>query len=217
MTTIAILGGTGQQGGGLARRFARAGAHVIVGSRDPDRARAAVTDWGASSQPIDVASYAAAVGQSDVVVIAVPFSSVDALLDEVGADFKERAVAVDLTVPVTFAGGKMAMLEVAEGSASEHIRARLPERVALAAAFKSIPAHLLADGDAALDCDEFVCGDSDEARARAVALVNMLPGLRPVDVGPLSRARSIEHLTALAIAINRRHKIHDARFRIVGL
>jgi NADPH-dependent F420 reductase len=151
------------------------------------------------------------------VVIAVPFSSVDALLDEVADLFKDGAVAIDLTVPVTFAGGKMAMIDVAEGSASEHIRARLPARVALAAAFKTIPAHLLADGDAALDCDEFVCGDTDEARAGAVALVNMLPGVRPVDVGPLSRARSIEHLTALAIAINRRHKIHDARFRIVGL
>jgi NADPH-dependent F420 reductase len=217
MTTIAILGGTGQQGGGLARRFARAGARVIVGSRNPERARAAIAEWGAASQPIEAASYAGAVELSDVVVIAVPFSAVDALLEEVNAAFTDRAVAIDLTVPVTFAGGKMAMLEVAEGSASEHIRARLPERIALAAAFKTIPAHLLADADAALDCDEFVCGDSEEARTRAVALVNMLPGLRPVEVGPLSRARSIEHLTALAVAINRRHKIHDARFRIVGL
>jgi predicted dinucleotide-binding enzyme len=62
-----------------------------------------------------------------------------------------------------------------------------------------------------------VCGDSDEARSRASALVRTLPGLRAVDVGPLSRARSIEHVTALAIAINRRHKIHSARFRVVGL
>ena len=216
MTTIAILGGTGQQGGGLARRFGRA-RRVIVGSRDPDRARAAIAGWGVTSQPIDAATNLAAVEQSDVVIIAVPFSSVDALLDEVGSGFRNGAIAIDLTVPVSFVAGKMAMLAVAEGSASEHIRARLPARVALAAAFKTIPAHLLADGDAALDCDEFVCGDSDEARAQAVALVRMLPGLRPVDIGPLSRARSIEHLTALAIAINRRHKIHDARFRIVGL
>jgi 8-hydroxy-5-deazaflavin:NADPH oxidoreductase len=217
MNTIAVLGGTGQQGSGLARRFARAGADVIVGSRDPERARAAVAGWDAASQPIGTATNAAAVAQSELIVIAVPFSSVDGLLDEVAASFTDGAVAIDLTVPVTFAGGKMAMLEVAEGSASEHIRGRLPERVALAAAFKTIPAHLLDALDQPLDCDEFVCGDSDEARARAVDLVKMLPGLRPVDVGPLSRARSIEHLTALAIAINRRHKTHDARFRIVGL
>jgi len=217
MTSIAILGGTGHQGRGLAQRFARAGARVIVGSRDPDRARATVAGWEASGQPIEVAGHAEAVRQGDVSILAVPFTSIDALLDEVRAGLAAGAVVIDVTVPVTFTGGKMAMLEVEEGSASEHIRARLPAGVQLAAAFKTIPAQLLGEGNAPLDCDEFVCGDSDEARARAIALVELLPGLRPVDVGPLSRARSIEHLTALAIAINRRHKIHDARYRIVGL
>ena len=166
---------------------------------------------------IAAAGNAAAVVAADLVILAVPFASVDALLDDLRLQFKIGAVVVDVTVPVTFAGGKMAMLDVAEGSASEHIRARLPEHVGLAAAFKTVPAHLLGDVAEPLDCDEFVCGDSEEARARAAALVELLPGLRTVDVGPLSRARSIEHLTALAIAINRRHKIHDARFRIVGL
>jgi 8-hydroxy-5-deazaflavin:NADPH oxidoreductase len=147
----------------------------------------------------------------------VPFGAVDALLAELRPRVQGGTVVIDVTVPVTFVAGKMAMIDVAEGSASEHIRAGLPAAVSLAAAFKTVPAHLLAAGDEVLDCDEFVCGDSDEARSRAVELVTLLPGLRPVDVGPLSRARSIEHLTALAIAINRRHKIHDARFRIVGL
>jgi 8-hydroxy-5-deazaflavin:NADPH oxidoreductase len=217
MTSIAILGGTGQQGRGLAQRFAHAGARVIVGSRDPERARDAVTGWGAAGHAIEVADNAAAVEQGDVTVLAVPFSFVDALLEELRSRFKGGTVVIDVTVPVTFAGGTMAMLEVAEGSASEHIRARLPAGVSLAAAFKTIPAHLLGAGNEPLDCDEFVCGDSDDARARAITMVELLPGLRPVDVGPLSRARSIEHLTALAIAINRRHKIHDARFRVVGL
>jgi len=126
-------------------------------------------------------------------------------------------LVIDATVPVTFEGGRMAMLEVAEGSASEHIRARLPQSVGLAGAFKTSPAHVLGDSRMPLDCDDFVCGDSEEARVRAIALVQLVEGLRAVDVGPLSRARSIEHVTALAIAINRRHKIHDARFRVVGL
>ncbi|MCU1385241.1 MAG: npdG [Acidobacteria bacterium] len=217
LTSVVILGGTGQQGRGLAQRFARVGLRVIVGSRDPDKARAVIAGWPGGGQPIDVASNTEAAAQSDLVVIAVPFASVDALLAEVAGRFTEGAVAIDLTVPVTFNAGKMAMLEVAEGSASEHIRARVPARVGLAAAFKTIPAHLLSELDTPLDCDEFVCGDTDEARARTVALVQLLPGLRAVDVGPLSRARSIEGMTALAIAINRRHKIHDARFRIVGL
>jgi hypothetical protein len=166
---------------------------------------------------IEATAYAAAVAQADVAVLAVPFGSIDALLDELRSSWTAGTVVVDVTVPVTFSSGKMTMLDVAEGSASEHIRARLPAEVGVAAAFKTLPAQLLGAGDAPLDCDEFVCGDTDEARSRAVELVKLLPGVRPVDVGPLSRARAIEHLTALAIAINRRHKIHDARFRIIGL
>src|SRR5258708_27342220 len=143
MTSIAILGGTGQQGRGLARRFAHAGARVIVGSRDPEGARASVAEWGAAEHRVEVADNAAAIGQAEVTVLAVPFSSVDTLLDELRSRFSAGTIVVDVTVPVTFAGGKMAMLDVAEGSASEHIRARLPAGVGLAAAFKTIPAHLL--------------------------------------------------------------------------
>ncbi|MGH9141526.1 MAG: NADPH-dependent F420 reductase [Vicinamibacterales bacterium] len=217
MNSIAVLGGTGQQGRGLAQRFAHAGARVVIGSRDPERARAVVAGWRAAVQPIEVAHNALAVEQCETCVLAVPFMSVDALLDELRPCFGSGRVVIDVTVPVTFDGGKMAMSEVAEGSASEHIRARLPLTVGLAAAFKTVPGRLLAEVGVPLDCDEFVCGDSDDVRSRARAVVELLPGLRAVDVGPLSRARSIEHLTALAIAINRRHRIHDARFRVVGL
>ena len=217
MNPIAILGGTGHQGSGLARRFAAAGAHVIVGSRDPERARTVVAAWNAPGPAVEVGSYAEAIDRGEDIVIAVPFTSVDPLLDEIGRHDVAGKVVVDVTVPITFAQGKMAMLEVAEGSASEHMRARLPDTVRLAAAFKTVPAHLLADPNISLDCDDFVCGDSDESRIRAVALTELLTGLRAVDVGPLARARSIEHLTALAIAINRRHKVPDARYRIVGL
>ena len=216
---MSILGGTGQQGRGLAQRLAHAGVQVIVGSRDPERARETVGAWTrtATATPIRVADNASAVAAADVTILAVPFATVDPLLQELHPHFRARALAIDLTVPVTFAAGKMAMLDVAEGSAAEHIRAQLPTAVRLACAFKTVPAHLLGAGLEPLDCDEFVCGDSDDARSEASALVALLPGLRAVDVGPLSRARSIEHLTALAIAINRRHKIHDARFRVVGL
>jgi NADPH-dependent F420 reductase len=201
----------------LAQRFAHAGMNVLVGSRDQDRARAVVAAWPRTGPPIEVADNASAVAGASLTILAVPFPSVDELLRELQPSFSDGALVIDVTVPVTFAGGKMAMLEVAEGSAAEHIRARLSPGVRLAAAFKTVPAHLLGATADSLDCDEFVCGDSDGARSEAAALVSLLPGLRPIDVGPLSRARSIEHLTALAIAINRRHKVHDARFRIVGL
>ena len=215
-STIAVLGGSGHQGRGLVRRFAQAGMPVVVGSRDPERARAVVSEWP-SSAAIEVDTNSAAVARADVVVLTVPFPSVAPLLDEVRSHFLAGALVIDVTVPVAFTGGKMSMLEVPELSAAEHVRARVPEHVAVAGAFKTLPAHVLDDIEQPLDCDEFVCGDSEDARARASMLVQVIAGLRAVDVGPLARARSIEHVTALAIAINRRHKIHSARFRVVGL
>jgi NADPH-dependent F420 reductase len=175
-----------------------------------------VQRW-AAARPIEVADYAGAVAAAQTTVLAVPFESVDTVLAAIGPHFAADAVLIDVTVPITFAGGKMALVDVPEGSAAEHVRATLPPHVALACAFKTIPARLLAALGAPLDCDEFICGDSEAARARAAMLVALLPGLRGVDVGPLGRARSIEHMTALAIAINRRYKVHDARFRVIGI
>jgi NADPH-dependent F420 reductase len=215
--TIALLGGTGQQGRGLAQRLALTGVPVVIGSRDPDRALGVVAGWGQAAQSIGVATNAAAVARAQIVVLTVPFLSVATLLDDVRPELADGTLVIDVTVPVTFTAGKMELGAVPEGSASEHIRARLPDNVALAGTFKTLPAHVLDDVRTPLDCDEFVCGDSEEARARASALVRLLPSLRPVDVGPLSRARHIEHATALAIAVNRRHKIHTARYRVIGL
>jgi NADPH-dependent F420 reductase len=217
---IAVLGGTGQQGRGLARRFSRAGARVVVGSRDPVRASRSVAGWASSplaGRRVEVAENGAAIAQADIAILAVPFASLAAILEEQRHRFKPGSLVIDVTVPVTFSDGKLALLDVPEGSAAEHVKQRLSPDVRLAASFKTIPAHLLDEVELPLDCDEFVCGDSDEARSRTSALVQMIAGLRPVDVGPLARARSLEHLTVLAIAINRRLKIHDARFRVVGL
>src|SRR5207245_2902937 len=97
----------------------------------------------------------------------------------------DRAQVIDVTVPVVFTGGKMTMLDVAEGSATEHIRARLPPAVRLAAAFKTVPAHLLGATADSLDCAEFVWGAPSGARTAAPALGNLLPGL-----GPPGRART---------------------------
>jgi hypothetical protein len=215
--TVAVIGGTGQQGRGIAQRLARAGTAVIVGSRDPARAAAAVAAWPAADAPIRSASYRDAIAAADVVVLTVPFDAIDNLLAEHRSDFNRDALVVDVTVPITFSGGTPSLVPVEGGSAAEYVRAHLPDQVRVAAAFKTVPAHLLDDLDRPLDCDEFVCGDSTEARDLARSIVQTMAGLRAVDVGPLSRARAIEHLTLLAIAINRRHKIHDARFRVVGL
>jgi NADPH-dependent F420 reductase len=215
-STVAVLGGTGQQGRGIAQRLARAGYPIVVGSRDATRAVAAIDRWRPADS-ITAGSYADAVAAASVVVIAVPFHTIDGLLAETAPHFAPGVLVVDVTVPLAFEGGAAMLTPVPEGSAAEHVKARLPASVRLAATFKTLPAHLLQSIDAALDCDEFVCGDSDAARTDAAALVSSMNGLRAVDVGPLSRARSIEHLTLLAIGINRRHKRHDTRFKIVGL
>ena len=134
---IAVLGGTGQQGRGLAQRFALAGLPVVVGSRDPVRARTVVAGWTTAGALIDVDTNPAAVARADVVVLTIPFPSVAPLLDEVRSRFVAGALVVDVTVPVTFAEGKMGMTDVPEGSAAAHVRARLPEHVGLAGTFKN--------------------------------------------------------------------------------
>ena len=214
---VAVLGGTGHQGRGLAQRLTLAGFHVIVGSREPDRAAATVAAWPAPTRPTTTAAYAAAIAAADVVVLAVPFGSVSTVLAEHQRQFKSETLVIDITVPVTITAGTLTLADVPEGSAAEHVRARLPASVRVAATFKTVPAELLGESTRPLDCDEFVCGDSAEARLHAAELVHGVAGLRPIDVGPLARARSIEHLTLLAIAINRRHKIPDARFKVIGL
>jgi NADPH-dependent F420 reductase len=215
--SVGVLGGTGQQGRGIAQRLARAGFAVTVGSRDPARAAAAIAEWPPDTRGVTSADYASVASAADTIVLAVPFDAVGPLLEEHAARVRPQSLVIDVTVPLNFAEGKVTLRDVAEGSAAEFIRARLPAHVRLAVAFKTLPAHLLNDVDRPLDCDEFVCADSPEARAAATGLVEAMPGLRAVDLGPLSRARSIEHLTLLAVAVNRRHKIRDARYRIVGI
>lgn len=217
-TTIGVIGGTGAEGRGLAARFAAAGLRVIVGSRHADRAAAAVNALRAEQAelPVEAATNERTIEASETVVLAVPFPCVSHILETHQGRFKSGALVIDVTVPVVFDDGRPRLLEVSEGSAAEHIRRRLPAGVSMAASLKTIPARVL-NGAAPLDCDEFVCGDSESARARTMALLGLIPGLRPLDAGPLDSARTIERMTVLAITLNRRYKSRDARFRVVGL
>lgn len=214
--TLAVLGGTGRQGRGIARRFAQAGFKVVVGSRDPEKAAAAVAKWPDARSAISTASYHDAIGGASVVFLAVPFDAVDVLLTDNLRAFKANCLVVDVTVPLLFTGGPLRLAAVSGGSAAEYIKARLRPDLRLAVAFKTLPARLLAS-DEPLDCDEFIAGDSPESRNEIAALMQHVKGLRAVDVGPLSNARSIEHLTLLALGINRRYDVHAARFQVVGL
>ena len=215
---IGVIGGTGQEGRGVALRLARAGASVIIGSRSIERARETIDDLRgrAGELSLDAGDNGAVVDNCDVIFLAVPFAHAAGIVEAYAERFRRASLLIDVTVPVTFADRAPRLTEVPEGSATEHIRRRLPERVQLAAALKTVPARLLA-GDQSLDCDDFICGDSAEARSRASEVLQLIPGLRPIDAGPLETARTIERMTVLAIAINQRYKVHDARFRVVGL
>jgi NADPH-dependent F420 reductase len=215
MEEVGILGGTGTEGRGIAARLAAAGYRVALGSRELARAEAAAAALGDRGPIVGVANDVAA--GLPIVVLAVPFEHAARTLERYAARFRPGALLVDVTVPVRFVAGRPRLVEVPEGSAAEHVRRHAPPAVAVAAALKVIPARLLVETDAPLDCDDLVCADSDEARARAMRLVGAIAGLRPLDAGSLETCRTIERMTVLAIQLNQRYRVAHVRYRIVGL
>jgi NADPH-dependent F420 reductase len=215
---VAIVGGTGAQGRGLAARLARAGVAVLIGSRDAAHARDVVRalEIRQEAPAIEPATNDDAIARADTVVLTVPFAHAAATLEANRERFRSGSFLIDVTVPVTFEKGVARLMDLPEGSASEHLRRRLPDHVGMAAAFKTLPAHVLAALDQPLDCDEFICGDSPAARSRALELAALIPGLRPLDAGELEAARVIERMTVLAITLNKRYRSRSARFRVVG-
>jgi len=169
------------------------------------------------NNPIRYAENRDAVAGSEFVMLTVPFTHAASVLEEHLGDFRSDAILIDITVPVSFEKGRVRYVELPEGSASEHLQARLPETIPLVAAFKTEPAHLLVDPEEKLDCDVLVAGDSKEARQRVMEAIPSIEGLRAVDAGAIYSARTIERMTVLAIGINRRYKIKSACYRIVGL
>jgi NADPH-dependent F420 reductase len=211
-----IIGGTGHEGRGLAVRLASAGVPVLVGSRQIERAQETVGALG-GSLPLEAATNDRIAGECEVVFLAVPFAGVADLLDAYRTRLRPGALVIDLTVPLTFDRGVPAIADVAEGSATELVRAHLRADVRLAAAFKTIPASALSKLETPLDCDEFVCADTPEVCAETIDLLARIPSLRLLDAGGLQAARLIERMTALAIVLNKRYKVRGARFRVVGL
>ncbi|MEW6212355.1 MAG: NADPH-dependent F420 reductase [Acidobacteriota bacterium] len=215
---VGLIGGTGEEGRGLALRWAMAGAQVTIGSRTIDRARQAADELNQhlSHSFIRAAENREAIASSEFVLLTVPFAHARATLESHRDDFREGSILIDITVPVSFEKGAR-YVELEEGSASEHLAKRLPESVPLIAAFKTEPAHLLVDPRAALDCDTLVAGDAKEAKARVIEAIRFIDGLRPVDAGGLKSAQTIERMTVLLIGINRRYKVKNGRFRLLGL
>jgi 8-hydroxy-5-deazaflavin:NADPH oxidoreductase len=217
--SVGLIGGTGDEGRGLALRWAIAGARVTIGSRTLERAKASADELNAvlGEARIGHALNAAAISNSEFILLTVPFQHAAATLENHRDDFREGSILIDITVPVSFEQGRVRYLELPEGSASEHLKTRLPDTVPLIAAFKTEPAHLLAETHEPLDCDCFVAGDHKEAKSRVIEAVGFIDGLRAVDAGTLYSARALERMTVLAIGINRRYKVKTSRYRVVGL
>lgn len=218
---IGILGGTGPEGSGLAARWAAAGEHIVIGSRDAQRATETAKALRArlgSNAKIDGADNASAVSQSDIVVLTVPFSGQAALLKQLKPHWKAGQILIDTTVPLAAAigGAPSRMLSVWQGSAAQQTRELVPPSVMVAAAFHNLSAELLAQ-DGPVDCDVLVCSDDDEAKRVASELAQKIPGARALNGGKLENARIVESITALLIGLNVRYKVHTAGIRFTGL
>ncbi|MGH9823709.1 MAG: NADPH-dependent F420 reductase, partial [Blastocatellia bacterium] len=218
--TIGLLGGTGDEGRGLALRWAKAGARVIIGSRSIEKAQSAADEVNrllGGGKCVEAAENVKSASQADFVLLSVPFEHADAIVGAHQSYFRKGSILIDATVPLSFEGGKVRYVESPEGSASEHLRTILRPDIPLVTAFKTMPAHVLLDPAESLDCDDFVAGDSKDARARVIEAMSFIEGLRGVDAGTLESARAIERFTLLAVGINRRYKKKSARYRVVGI
>ena len=205
--TIGILGGTGDQGKGLARRFALAGHPVVIGSRKAERAQQTADDLGADL-PVSGAVNSVAASQADVVIVAVPWDGHRATLESLRTELA-RKIVVDCVNPLGFEKGKGAYaLPVAEGSAAQQAAAVLPDS-RVVAAFHHVSAKLLLDPEVdGMDLDVLVLGDDREATDLVQALAGRIPGMRGVYGGRLHNAHQVEAFTANLISINRRYKAH---------
>ncbi|MBP6822066.1 MAG: NADPH-dependent F420 reductase [Acidobacteria bacterium] len=222
---VAIIGGTGDQGKGLALRWAMAGFDIIVGSRAAERAADAakemieeLTKAGCTSAAISGAHNTEAAANSSIVVLTVPFSAQINTLKEIRDKLQPGTILIDVTVPLEPAvGGKPTrVLGVWAGSTAEQCKEQVPDTVTVVSAFHNVGAEALADLSHEVECDVIVCGDRKDAKEVVRPLVEAIAGCRYVDGGPLANSRTVEAMTALLIGINIRYKGHTG-IRITGI
>jgi NADPH-dependent F420 reductase len=217
---IAIIGGTGPAGMGLGLRWARAGETIIIGSREAERAQQAAVAIQQKAGPrvkVSGMENAAACAVADLLMLTVPFEAQASLLKQLKPAMTAGSILIDSTVPLAASVGGRAWrtLGVWQGSAAQQAAEIVPREVSVVAAFHNLSADLLL-GDAPLDCDVIVCSNDSDAAQLVRELAAKIPGVRPVDGGPLQNARIVEQITALLVGMNIRHKGH-AGIRITGL
>jgi NADPH-dependent F420 reductase len=217
---IAVIGGTGPAGTGLALRWARAGETVIIGSRDVSRAvqtAEVIRKRAGANAQVSGMENSAACAASDLLVLTVPFAGQAALLKQLKPAMRPGSVLIDATVPLAASVGGRASrtLGVWQGSAAQQTAELVAKGVTVAAAFQNVSAEVL-NGDGDVDCDVIVCSDDPNATQVAMELAAKIAGARAIDGGKLENARIVEQITALLIGLNLRHKGHGG-IRITGL
>ena len=217
---IAIIGGTGPQGTGLALRWARAGETVIIGSRDAARAEKAADAIRQRVGPqaeVSGLENTAACAAADLLVLTVPFEGQALLLKQLKPAIRAGTMLIDATVPLAASiGGRASRtLGVWQGSAAQQTAELVPKGISVVAAFQNVSAEVL-NSDNDVDCDVLVCSDDPSATQVAIGLAVKIPRVRAIDAGKLENARIVEQITALLIGLNIRHKGHGG-VRITGL
>ncbi len=221
IVTVAIVGGTGDEGFGLAVRLAAAGVPVTIGSRVQDRAEEAAGRARAAAgpdAPVDGAENARAVAGAELTFVTVPYAGQADIYRSLKDHWPEGAVVCDTTTPLaTAVGGRPTqVLRPWHGSAAEQAKALLPDGVRLVAGLHTVSAEPLTDLEEPLDADVLLCGDDPEAKAAVGEMVERIPGARWVDCGPLSMARILEPLTAVLISVNRAYGLGGSGVRLTG-
>jgi len=219
LPVLAILGGTGDLGTGLARRWAQAGYQVIIGSRTQEKAEAAVADLrevmaerGIGAVTVQAMENLEAASAADIVTLTVPFAHQAGTLEHVSAALQGK-ILIDVTVPLV--PPRVARVQLPEqGSAGQIAQEILGEEVSVVSAFQNVAAAHLQEGRG-VDCDVLVCGDKKEAREQVIALVEAA-GMRGFHAGMINNAAAAEALTSVLITINKQYGCH-AGIKISGL
>jgi NADPH-dependent F420 reductase len=214
--TIAVLGGTGQEGGGLALRWAKVGHRVILGSRNAEKAASVANEINRvlGQGNVSGASNKDAADEANIVVLTVPHSAQRVTVEEVRESLIGK-ILIDATVPLI--PPKVARVQLPpEGSAVAAIQKLLGEEVRVVSAFQNVSAHHLKEFDHEIDCDVLVCGDNVPARETVIELASDI-GLRALHAGPIVNSAAAEALTSILIAINMRYKVPGSGIRITGL
>lgn len=200
---------------GLAYRFAMAGHECIIGSRSAEKADAAASELRekGASLPVRGAANAEAVAAAEMIIVTTPYAAQADTLPPLAAAAAGKIV-VSTVVPMSFEGGKAALLAVPEGSAAEQEQALLPE-AKVVAAFQNLSAKKLLKG-APIEADVVVCADDVDAKQQVMRLAEAIEGVRGVDGGALANAKLVEGITVLLVSVNRTYKA-QAGIRIAGI